>query len=169
MQAEDADVVKLLKVLTFLPHEQIAALEAEVQSNPGARAAQKALARELTTLVHGAGACEDAMRASEIMFGGGLDGVSESVFKDVVGEVPTKEIEKVATRGSGLALTEAFVHAGLTTSKGQARKDIEGGGAYVNNAREADATRSLAADDLLFGRYILLRKGKRNYAVIAAV
>jgi tyrosyl-tRNA synthetase len=169
MQAEDADVAKLLKVLTFLPHEQIAALEGEVQSNPGARAAQRALARELTTLVHGADACEDAMRASEIMFGGGLEGVSESIFKDVVGEVPTKELEKARLDGSGLPLTEAFVHAGLTPSKGQARKDIEGGGAYVNNARVADATRSLTASDLLFGRYILLRKGKRNYAVIAAV
>ena len=169
MQAEDADVAKLLKVLTFLPHEQIAALEGEVQSNPGARAAQKALARELTTLVHGVGAFEDAMRASEIMFGGALEGVSESVFKDVVGEVPTKEIEKSRLDGVGLSLTEAFVHAGLTTSKGQARKDIEGGGAYVNNVRIADPARSLITSDLLFGRYLLLRRGKRTYAVLAVV
>ncbi|MGH8174659.1 MAG: tyrosine--tRNA ligase [Steroidobacter sp.] len=167
IQAEDADVVKLLRVLTFLPHAQIASLADEVQSNPGARAAQKALAREVTTLVHGASACEDAMRASEIMFGGGLDGVSEAVFRDVVGEAPTKEIAKTQLEGAGFPVTEAFVHSGLIASRGQARKDIEGGGAYVNNARVAEASRALTTDDLLFGRYILLRKGKRNYAVLA--
>ena len=166
MQAEDADVVKLLKVLTFLPHEEIAQLAGEVESNPGARAAQKVLARELTTLVHGVRAYEDAMRASEIMFGGGLEGVTEALFKDVVGEVPTKELARAQLDGAGFPLMEAFVHAGLATSKGQARKDIEGGGVYVNNVRIAEAMRALTANDLLFGRYILLRKGKRNYAVL---
>ena len=166
MQAEDADVVKLLRVLTFLPHDEIRSLEAEVQSNPGGRAAQKALARQLTTLVHGADACEDAMRASEIMFGGELEGVSEALFQDVVGEIPTKELAKSRIEGAGLPATEAFVHAGLATSKGQARKDIDGGGAYINNVRVADATRTLTPRDLLFGRYVLLRKGKRNYAVL---
>lgn len=168
MQAEDADVVKLLKVLTFLPHGEIEALAGEVRANPAARAAQKALARELTTLVHGAGACADAMRASEIMFGGALDGVSEALFKDVVGEIPTHDFVRSRLEGAGLPVVEALVHAGLASSKGQARKDIEGGGAYVNNARVADAGRALTAGDLLFGRYILLRKGKRNYAVLAA-
>jgi tyrosyl-tRNA synthetase len=168
MQAEDADVVKLLKVLTFLPLEKIAELEAEVRANPGARAAQRALARELTTLVHGARACEDAMRASEIMFGGGLEGVSEAVFEDVVGEVPTSRVDRSRLEGSGLPLVEAFVQAGLATSKGQARKDIEGGGGYVNNVRVSEPTRVLTTRDLLLGRYILLRKGKRNYAVLSA-
>ncbi|HEX2494460.1 MAG TPA: tyrosine--tRNA ligase [Steroidobacter sp.] len=166
MQAEDDEVAKLLNVLTFLPHEQIHRLEGEVRANPGARAAQKALARELTTLVHGASACDDAMRASEIMFGGGLEGISEALFRDVVGEVPTTELDKSRLAGAGFSVTEAFVHAGLAASKGQARKDIEGGGGYVNNTRVAEPTRALTTEDLLFGRYILLRKGKRNYAVL---
>jgi tyrosyl-tRNA synthetase len=168
MQAQDADVMKLLKVLTFLRHDEIGGLESEVQSNPGARAAQKALARELTTLVHGARAYEDAMRASEIMFGGALEGVTEALFQDVVGEAPTAAIDRARLDGAGLPITEAFVHAGLAASKGQARKDIEGGGGYVNNARVAEPSRALTSSDLLFGRYILLRKGKRNYAVLAA-
>lgn len=169
VQAEDADVVKLLKVLTFLAQDQIAALEAEMKTNPGARAAQKALAREVTTLVHGQTACDDALRASEIMFGGGLGGISESVFKDVVGEIPTKDLEKSKLDAPGLALTDALVHAGLAPSKGQARKDIEGGGIYVNNVRAAEVARSLSASDLLFGKYVLLRKGKRTYAVLSVV
>ena len=82
MQAEDAEVVKLLKVLTFLSLDEITALEAEVKNNPGGRAAQKALARAMTSVVHGESALADAQRASEIMFGGGLEGVSESVFQD---------------------------------------------------------------------------------------
>jgi tyrosyl-tRNA synthetase len=169
MQAEDADVVKLLKVLTFLPLDEIAALEQEVRANAGARAAQKVLARELTVLVHGRQAYEDAMRASEIMFGGGLEGVSETVFADVVGEAPTRTLAKAQLEGAGLPVIDAFVHAGLATSKGQARKDIEGGGSYVNNVRVTEVNRVLTANDLLFGRYLLLRKGKRNYAVLHSV
>ena len=169
VQAEDADVVKLLKVLTFLPQEQIAALGAEMQANPGARAAQKALAREVTLLVHGPSACEDALRASEIMFGGGLEGVSETVFTDVVGEIPTKELERAKLDGPGTALLDLLVHAGLCPSRGQARKDLEGGGINVNNVRATEIGRIVTTADLLFGKYVLLRKGKRTYAVITAV
>lgn len=166
MQAEDVDVLKLLKVLTFMPKEEIDLLSTEVELNPGARSAQKALARELTTLVHGAGACSDAQKASEVMFGGGLEGITETLFKDVVGEVPTHAIEKSKFEAAGTALSELLVHAKLANSKGQARKDLEAGGIYVNNIRVTDVMHSLALKDLLFGRYILLRKGKRNYAVL---
>jgi tyrosyl-tRNA synthetase len=165
VNADDADVVRLLKVLTFLSRDEIAVLEVEMQANPGARAAQKALARELTTLVHGAGALTAAIKASEILFGGSLEGVTEELFHDVAGEVPTKELEPAKLAGAGVALTDLLVHAGLATSKGQARKDIEGGGISVNNLR-ADAVRPVTAADLLFGKFLLLRKGKRTYAVI---
>jgi tyrosyl-tRNA synthetase len=166
MQAEDADVVKLLRVLTFLPQAEVERLAADVTANPGARAAQKALAREVTTLVHGRAACDDAVRASEIMFGGGLEGITEATFKDVVGEVPTKDLERAKLDGAGAPLTDLLVHSGLCPSKGQARKDIEGGGIYVNNVRVGEAARLVTANELLFGRYLLLRKGKRTYAVL---
>jgi tyrosyl-tRNA synthetase len=141
-------------------------LETEVSTNPGARAAQKALARAMTATVHGESALADAQRASEIMFGGGLDGVSEAVFRDVVGEVPTKDLERAKLEGAGLSLIDVLVHSGLSPSKGQARKDIEGGGIYLNNVRAADVARSVTCNDLLFGKYVLLRKGKRTYAVV---
>jgi tyrosyl-tRNA synthetase len=168
MQAEDVDVVKLLKVLTFLPKEHIDALTTELESNPGARAAQTALAAAVTTLVHGTEACADAQKASTIMFGGGLDGVSETVFEDVVGEVPTTDFALDHLSGEGTNLVDLVVHAGLCPSKGQARKDIAAGGLYVNNIRCADIARTFTSADLLFGRYLLLRKGKRNYAVLRA-
>jgi tyrosyl-tRNA synthetase len=169
VQLEDADVIKITKMLSFANHDTIADLAHQHTVNPGARAAHLALARELTTLVHGESACADAMRASEIMFGGNLDGVSEEVFKDVVGEVPTKDLEKIKLNGAGLPLTELLVHAGLAPSKGQARKDIEGGGIYLNNVRAAEIARAATTSDLLFGKYILLRKGKRTYAVVKVV
>ena len=166
MQTEDADVVRLLRIFTFLDREEIEALAGETGRNPGARAAQKRLAHELTTLVHGPTACADAARASEILFGGSLEGLTESLFRDVVGEVPTREVPASVLAGAGAPLTELLVSSGLSPSKGQARKDIEGGGVYVNNVREAAVQRHVTASDLLFGRHLLLRKGKRSYAVL---
>ncbi len=166
VNSDDADVGKLLRVLTFLSHDEITALETAQQANPGARAAQKALARELTTLVHGADALAGAIKASEILFGGSLEGVSEAVFQDVVGEIPTHPLERAKLEGAGTGLTDLLVHAGLAPSKGQARKDVEGGGIYVNNVRAAEAGRAVTTADLLFGRHLLLRKGKRTYAVL---
>jgi len=166
INADDADVIKLLKVLTFLSRDEITALEAEMKANPGARAAQKALARELTTLVHGADALTAAVKASAILFGGSLDGVTEELFNDVVGEVPTKDLAQASLAEAGMPLTDLLVHAGLATSKGQARKDIEGGGINLNNVRVADVARAVTSTDLHFGKYVLLRKGKRTYAVL---
>jgi tyrosyl-tRNA synthetase len=168
IQLEDGDVMKILKMLSFATPSQVADLEQQHAANPGARAPHKFLARELTELIHGQTAADDALRASEILFGGKLDGISESTFGEIIGEVPTKEIEKSKLAGAGLPLVELLIHAGLCPSKGQARKDVEGGGVNLNNVREASATRVVTAGDLLFGRHLLLRKGKRNYVVVTA-
>ena len=165
VNADDADVGKLLRVLTFLSPADITALEAEQAASPGGRAAQRALARELTTLVHGADALAAAVKASEILFGGSLDGVSEALFNDVIGELPARTLDRALLGAT--ALPDLLVQAGLAPSKGQARKDIEGGGIYVNNVRATESGRTLTPADLLFGRHVLLRKGKRTYAVIS--
>ncbi len=166
INTDDRDVSRYLKYFTFLSHEEIAALESKHTANPGAREAHKALAKAVTDLIHGAGATTEAIRASEILFGGNLDGVSEATFNEIVGEVPTKEIEKANLDGAGLPLVELLVHSGLCPSKGQARKDIEGGGVNLNNVREPSATRTVTTKDLLFGKHVLLRKGKKNYVVV---
>jgi len=168
IRTDDRDVVRYLKYFTFLGRDEIAALEQQHAGNPGARAAHKALARAVTDLIHGADATAEALRASEILFGGDLAGISEATFNEIVGEVPTKEIGKGELSGAGKPLVELLVHSGLCPSKGQARKDIEGGGAYVNNRREASVQRMVTAADLLFGKHLLLRKGKRNYVVLTA-
>ena len=168
IRTDDRDVICYLKYFTFLSQEEITELEKQHADNPGARAAHKALAKSVTDLVHGPSATAEAMRASEILFGGDLAGISEATFDEIVGEVPTKEIEKNQLDGVGRPLVELLVHGGLCASKGQARKDIEGGGVYLNNVREASFQRPVTANDLLFGKHLLLRKGKRNYVVVTA-
>ncbi|HSU56565.1 MAG TPA: tyrosine--tRNA ligase [Candidatus Dormibacteraeota bacterium] len=169
IRVDDRDVIRYLKFFTFLSQEEITALENQHTANPGARVAHKALAKAVTDLVHGENATAEAMRASEILFGGDLAGVSETTFNEIVGEVPTKQLEKTQLSGTGKPLVELLVYSGLSLSKGQARKDIEGGGVYLNNTREANAVRVITTNELLFGKHLLLRKGKRNYVVVTAV
>ena len=169
VNTEDAKVSEYLRKFTFLGRPEIEALEAAHAANPGAREAHKALAREVTRLVHVQAALDAALKASDILFGGPLEGVTEAIFQDVVGEIPTKQLEKAKLEGAGFTITDLLVHSGLCPSKGQARKDVEGGGIYLNNARVAEIARAATVSDLLFGKYLLLRKGKRTYAVIDAV
>jgi len=166
VRADDRDAVRYLKLFTFLSQDEIAALAAEHAARPEARAAHKALAKAMTDLIHGPSATAEAVRASEILFGGGLEGISEKTFHEIVGEIPGREIEKAQLGGEGMPLVELLVLGGLCPSKGQARKDIEGGGVYVNNIREAAPQRNVTMKDLQFGKHLLLRKGKRNYVVL---
>jgi tyrosyl-tRNA synthetase len=168
INTDDRDVIRYLKYFTFLSKEEIESLEKQHAENPGARVAHKALAKAATDLIHGESATTEAIRASEILFGGELKGIAESTFSEILGEVPTKEIQKLKLGGAGIPLVELLVHAGLCPSKGQARKDIEGGGVNINNVREGSAARAVTSSDLLFGKHVLLRKGKKNYVVVTA-
>ena len=168
INTDDRDVIRYLKYFTFLTQVEIEALEKAHADNPGARVAHKALAKAATDLIHGEHATSEAVRASEILFGGELKGIAENTFNDIVGEVPTKEIEKITMDGAGVPLVELLVHTGLCPSKGQARKDIEGGGVNINNVREQNFQRTVTSADLLFDKHILLRKGKKNYVVVTA-
>jgi tyrosyl-tRNA synthetase len=168
IRTDDRDVIPYLKYFTFLSRQEIEALEAQHAANPGARAAHTALAKAVTDLIHGPSATAEAIRASEILFGGDLAGISESTFNEIVGEVPTKDLAKAELDGGGKPLVEVLVLSGLCPSKGQARKDLEGGGVYVNNVRATNAQQAITSQNLLFGRHLLLRKGKRNYVVVTA-
>ena len=168
IRTDDRDAVRYLKFFTFLTQDEIAALEKQHTENPGARAAHKALARAVTDLVHGPDATAEAMRASEILFGGTLAGISETTFNEIVGEVPTKEVEIGTLQGNGIQLVEVLHISGSSASKSQARKDVEGGGVYLNNIRQTSFQRPVTTQDLLFGKHLLLRKGKRNYVVLTA-
>jgi len=166
VNTDDRDVIPYLKYFTFLPKEDIESLEKRLAENPEERLPHKKLAQAMTELIHGWPAEANAHVASNILFGGSIESASEDVFKCILGEVPTKEIEKPKLSGAGIPLVELLVHAGLCPSKGQARKDIEGGGVNINNVRETNFQRSVTVSDLLFGKHLLLRKGKKNYVVV---
>jgi tyrosyl-tRNA synthetase len=173
INTDDLDVIRYLKFFTFLSKEDIEEIEEKHKKNPGTREAHNKLALEVTKLIHGNAAAYGADKASTLLFSGVSvfdtpNAFPESAFEMIVGEVPTKEIEKSKFDGAGLPLVDLLVHSGLCPSKGQARKDIEGGGVNVNNIRETNFQRAVTSNDLLFGKHILLRKGKKNYVVVTA-
>lgn len=169
IQAEDAMVITYLKRFTMMPHDQINALEQELAANPTARTAQRALAREVTTLVHGETACGDAINASDVLFGGDPTGVSMAALEEIADEVPAITLARSSFAGIGTNIVDLLTIAGLCPSKGQARKDIQGGGIYLNNHRVDDLAHTAGETNLLHGRFILLRKGKKNYLLVRAI
>jgi tyrosyl-tRNA synthetase len=169
----DDQVVKLLKYFTFLSKSQIDELAAQQEENPGARAAQKALAYEVTSFVHGREATEQAIAAAAALFGRGelsdieadtleaaLDGL-----KNVTNEDGTKAF---AAGAPGDRIVEAAVAAGLFPSISQARKAIAQGGVYINNNRVEDAEAELTGNDFLQGRFALIRRGKKSLGALEA-
>jgi tyrosyl-tRNA synthetase len=167
IQTDDRDVVRYLKYFTFLTREQISALEAAHAANPGGREAHAALAREMTRLLHGDTALRDAETATKILFGGGLDNLQESTVTELLRNVIFAEAPE-AEVAAGYPVVDALVKLGLSPSKGQARKDIEGGGVYLNSERVTDPTAKVTPEHLLLGKAALLRKGKRNYALLCS-
>jgi tyrosyl-tRNA synthetase len=165
IQTDDRDVIPRLKIFTFLSHEEIESLAAAHAERPEAREAHKALAASLTDLVHGETARDEAIRATNVLFGGSIVGISESALADLTSEVPNHVLPG-SEFGSSIGLVDLLVRTGLSQSKGQARKDIQGGGAYVNNERRNDVHTKVNREDFFFDRYLLLRKGKRNYMAV---
>ncbi|MBL4665283.1 MAG: tyrosine--tRNA ligase [Nitrospinaceae bacterium] len=165
IRADDRDIIPYLKFFTFLEKEKITDLEEKHQTAPHRREAHQTLAVEMTNLIHGADATRDAIKASEILFGGSMEGISESLFEDVVGEVPTVKLPVTELNDEGIWLPELLERSGICNSRGQGRKDIKGGGIYLNNNRISDDQKKVTFGDLLFGKHVLLRKGKRNYSV----
>ncbi|HWB03114.1 MAG TPA: tyrosine--tRNA ligase [Verrucomicrobiales bacterium] len=165
IHTDDRDVIRYLKYFTFLTQDEVTALEAAHAANPGAREAHTALAKAVTAIVHGDPACAEAVRASGILFGGSLDGITPATLDILRTEVPAAAVTAAAL-SAGLPLTEALMTSTLSPSKGQARKDIDGGGIYVNGQRCQDSARTLSAGDLLHDRAVILRKGKKAYALL---
>ncbi len=168
IRTDDRDVIRYLKYFTFLTQEEISELEKQHEVNPAVREAHKALAVAMTNLIHGEAATIEAQQASKILFGGNLEGINESTFNEIVGEVPTVDIKKAKLEGEGIPILELYVAGDLCKSNGQARKDLQGGGLNLNNERQFDPQVKITNDFLLFGKHLLLRKGKRNYVVLTA-
>jgi tyrosyl-tRNA synthetase len=162
----DADVGPCLRFFTDLGQEEILALEAGHAADPGRREAQRRLASELTRLVHGEDGLAIAQRATEVLFGAEIHELSDAQLGEVFADVPSKELPRDRLAGEGLALVDALVEAGLAKSKGEARRTISQGGAYVNNRRADRVEACLGPNDLAGQSVMVLRCGKKNYALL---
>jgi tyrosyl-tRNA synthetase len=162
LRAEDAVVGAYLRYFTFLSHEEIEALDRSTAEHPERREAQRALARAVCVLVHGEEETARAEHAAAALFGGDLSGLDERTILDVFADAPSTALDRSRLDG-GLLLVDVLAETGMVPSKSRARTAVEQGGAYVNNRREGDVARQLGRDDLLAGRFIVLRRGKRDY------
>lgn len=165
MQVADVDAGRCLRFLTDLTREEIESLDVARTSAPHLRASQRRLAECLTEIVHGADELASAERASEILFGGEVSDLTDSQLLEIFSDVPSQTMP-AQTLASGLGLIDALVAGGLAKSKGEARRIIEQGGAYINNRRCGETTRVLTASDLATESVIVLRAGKQKYALL---
>ncbi|RBP67782.1 tyrosyl-tRNA synthetase [Brevibacterium sanguinis] len=172
LNADDRDVMKFLKVFSFRPVEELDAIEAEFTAAPHSRLAQKVLAEDVTTLVHGREQYEQVIAAASALFGGGqLEDLDPAILGAATAELPRGDVD-AAQLSAGLPVADAFVTAGIVKSKGEARRAIKDGGAYVNNVKVTGEDQTLTSAEVLdtaTGGVILLRRGKKTLGAVDVV
>ena len=161
INAADADVVKYLKIFTFLTREEIEALEVSVQQEPHLRKAQKALAEEMTRLIHGQEALDAAVRITAALFSGNLKELSATEMKDAFKDVPTAELPKEDKN-----IIDVLIEAGVSSSKRQAREDVTNGAISINGEKVQDVAYTVDAKDRLEDAFTIIRRGKKKYHMV---
>lgn len=162
INTDDRDVVKYLKYFTFLSKEEIASYEEKVQTAPEKREAQRRLAEEVTTLVHGRESLEQAVNISNALFKGEIKSLTAEEVKVGFKDVPS--MEKSSTEE--LTLVDILVESKLSPSKRQAREDITNGAVSINGERQTDKDYVLSADDRIENQFTVLRRGKKKYFLV---
>ncbi|MBB6445732.1 tyrosine--tRNA ligase [Bacillus benzoevorans] len=158
----DADVIKYLKFFTFLSKEEIEALEQSVQSEPHVRKAQKALAEEMTRLIHGQSALDQAVKITEALFNGDIQNLTAAEIKQGFKDVPTYE----HTTGEDIGIVDLLIAAKIVSSKRQAREDTANGAIYINGNRITETDYIVDAKDRIEGQFTVIRRGKKKYFLI---
>tara|TARA_B100000809_G_C15084170_1_gene510789 strand:+ start:218 stop:1501 length:1284 start_codon:yes stop_codon:yes gene_type:complete len=166
---DDADIGMCLRYLTELEREEIEALDASRTESPHLRESQKRVAEELTRLVHGSPGLASAQRASNAFFGAQIDKSSDEQLLEIFSDVPSKELVMERLADDGLNIVDAMREAGLANSNGEARRAVQQGGAYVNNRRVDSIETSLTTQNLVGESIIVLRSGKKKYALLRFV
>ena len=167
LNTEDKDIINFLKVFSFKSHEEISALEKSHSENPGLRGAHRELARELTTLVHGAGTTQRVENAAKALFGqGDLTELDEATLASALAELPRTTISKTQEIPSWVDLLAA---TGVVDSKSAARRVVKDGGAYLNNEKVVSEDYAPTKSEFLCGKYAVLRKGKRDLAAVELI
>jgi len=165
IRVADSDAIPYLKYFTFLSHSEIDALEQETKLRPESRLAQKKLAEEITSMVHGKSELDKVIQTSEALFTGDFSTMSAAQIKSAYAQAPQSTFSKSSIK-SGLPLADVLADTKLCNSKGAARKDIKGGGIYLNQERVQDPALTLSPKDLIEDQVLLLRKGKKNFHLV---
>ncbi|MEU6675142.1 tyrosine--tRNA ligase [Streptomyces sp. NPDC046925] len=161
LNVDDRDVSTYMRILSFKSREELEEIEKLTEERPQARAAQRALAEELTTLVHGADQCAAVIAASKALFGQGeLGDLDEATLSAALSELPRVQVTELGP------VVDLLAEVGLVASKSAARRTVKEGGAYVNNAKVASEDAVPSREDLLHGRWLVLRRGKKNLAAV---
>jgi tyrosyl-tRNA synthetase len=158
----DADAIRYLRIFTFLDEDRIAELEASLKEHPELREPQRVLAEELTRAVHGEAGLESAKKASAVLFGGSLEGLTATDLEGIAADVPSATLEAV----SGQPVMDVVTACGFVKSKSEARRLIQGGGLSINNIKVTDVNAVVADEQLIEGKVVLLRQGKKNYFLL---
>ncbi|MEB6274764.1 tyrosine--tRNA ligase [Staphylococcus xylosus] len=157
----DDDVIKFLKYFTFLEKEEIEALEKSLNEAPHLREAQKALAENVTRFIHGQAALDNAIRISKALFAGDLQSLSAMELKEGFKDVPQVELNHETTN-----IVEAIVESGISSSKRQAREDVNNGAIYINGVRQQDVNYELTNEDKIEDEFTIIRRGKKKYFMV---
>jgi len=165
IRTDDRDVITLLKYFTYLPMEKIVELERQVASAPEKRQAQQVLAEEVTRLVHGEGELKRAQKASRMLFGEEIFGLNDNELSGIFADVPSSQMPRDRL-ADGIGLIDALHETGLCASRGEAKKLIKNGGAYVNNRKIDALDFTLTPKELASESILILRSGKKNYHLI---
>jgi len=168
LNTDDRDVLRYLKFFTWLDRDAIAALAQQVEQAPEQRDAQRTLARDVTTLVHGVEEMQNAERAAAVLFGSSLLNATAGEILTVFDDVPSVELPR-SILAAGVAFAELVVTAGLAASKGEAARLIKQGGLYVNDQRIVDERARAMLEHAIDGRVIVLRKGQRERRIVRVV
>jgi tyrosyl-tRNA synthetase len=163
---DDRDTATYLRFFTWLSRAEIEEMEHSLKTAPESRAAQIRLAREVTRQVHGETALARAEKASKALFGEEISTLTPEELLDVLQEAPCTRVEKSRLREKSMSMVDFSVLAGLAPSKGEARRLIEAGGIYLNNRRINDAKQSVSLDDSLHGRFLVLRRGQKEFRLV---
>jgi tyrosyl-tRNA synthetase len=167
INVEDADVGNCLRMLTTLSRDEIESLDDARQRDAARRDSQRRLAEEITRLVHGPEGLATAERATNIFFGAEISELTDAQLAEIFADVPSRRLSRqLLTDGGGLPIVEALASAGLAKTKSDARRTVEQGGAYVNNRRIEGVDAKLTAADLASDTILVLRSGKKNYALL---
>jgi tyrosyl-tRNA synthetase len=166
LNIEDAKVIEMLRYYTFLSQEEIAECAEAVVERPHQREAQRKLAQEVTRMVHGASGVHKAEQAAAVLFGGEITGLNAEEIRDIFADVPSTELPRTDFQNGGLGVVDLLERTGVAKSKSEARRLISSGGVYVNNQRSTDMDESVSLDQSIEGKYLVLRKGKKNYHLV---